>query len=210
MLSDRAERPSSNENASPMTEQVPTCHVHTSSNSYRSRLNCNYQQDSDPYSQAIKKYLNEDSDTYIPSEHILVEKRTELLSSIASAVQRLLKSGTEPNEKTNLVLTTTNEAEKAPEIQKALISDAFFNLCKRVYGAGTKQDLLKKTKRSWVLMKDFLRAMVAASVKHWIFDDEHEFLPVDTVSKTSSSELFIKEIARCRLPLRDSKDRHRH
>ena len=111
---------------------------------------------------AIREYLIRDQDAYVPGCEELAKRKSELIQLITRAVRRLFDARNHVY-KTNVLVSQ----ERTPLISEALSSRPFFELCKRVFGAGTTKTVYEKSLRTYVLLEDFVRSMLGAAVHDW-------------------------------------------
>ena len=130
-------------------------------------------------------YLLDDPQNYLPSKSHLETLKAEVMKEILFAVRNLLEA-------------TKTDYEKAPDLYASLSSIQFFNVCKRVYGIGRKQDLLNTAEdlllSSPVTLRDFLRAMIAAAVNEWVFDGQYGSLPTGLDDTSCVLTIYQSEI----------------
>ena len=136
---------------------------------------------------AVNNYLLENPEIYSPSPSLLENLKGVAMKEILFAIRDLLE-------------VTKTRNDKAPQLYACLSSSPFFDICKRVYGVGRKEDLRRTSEtillHSPVTMRDFLRAMVAAAVNEWVFDGRHEYLPSDLDKKTGVMATYESELAK--------------
>lgn len=138
----------------------------------------------------VNDYLLHSPDTYSPNPNLLESLKELTMREIQCAIRDLLE-------------TTKTEYNKVPQLYSSLSSFPFFDICKRVFNVGRRDDLSRTSwtqlSHSSVIMQDFLRAMVAAAVHEWVFLERHDFLPGDMDKKTDVPEIFERELASCEL-----------
>lgn len=136
---------------------------------------------------AVNEYLLDNPEIYVPSQSLLEHLRGVTMKEILFAVRDILEA-------------TKTEPDKAPQLYASLSSLPFFDICKRIYGVGRKEDLRRNSEgllsHSPVTMKDFLRTMVAAAVNEWVFDGRHESLPDDLETDSGVMAIYRGELAR--------------
>lgn len=91
------------------------------------------------------------------------------------------------------------DASRSPQLYTAVPETAFFNLCKRVYGAGTTSELLDKASnllmQSRLDIKTLLRSLLAAAVTEWALTGSLDSLGLTRGKVLESYEKVI--VARC-------------
>ena len=142
----------------------------------------------------IRDYLVDDPDGFVPNKKTLCDIKSMLLQQISGAVQGLLEEdGVEQAGMTSI--SASRNYEKVPQLYGLTSETQFFDICKRVYGAGTKDVLYAKASMSYVSMKNFLCSLLAAAVTDWVFDGRHESLPTSVDFKTGISRVYESQVA---------------
>lgn len=146
------------------------------------------------YHAQIRDYLVDDPDGFVPTKKTLCDIKSMLLQQISGAVQGLLEEdGVEQAGMTSI--SASRNYEKVPQLYGLTSETQFFDICKRVYGAGTKDALYAKASTSYVSMKNFLCSLLAAAVTDWVFDGRHESLPNSVDFKTGISRVYESQVA---------------
>ena len=142
----------------------------------------------------IRDYLVDDPDGFVPNKKTLCDIKSMLLQQISGAVQGLLEEdGVEQAGMASI--SASRNYEKVPQLYGLTSETQFFDICKRVYGAGTKDVLYAKASMSYVSMKNFLCSLLAAAVTDWVFDGRHESLPTSVDFKTGISRVYESQVA---------------
>jgi len=136
---------------------------------------------------AVNDYLLENPEIYSPSPSLLEMLKGTVMKEILFAIRDLLKA-------------SKTDIGTAPQLYSSLSSTEFFDICKRVYGVGCKEDLRRTSEtlllHSPVNITDFIRAMVAAAVNEWVFDGRHNPLPNDLGNEIGVSAIYESELAK--------------
>ena len=142
---------------------------------------------------AVNKYLFGNPETKSPSRSDLVRLQRATMEEIMFAIHHLLDS-------------TATEHEKVPEIYSSVSHLPFLAICKRIYGAGNREDLLRTSAEllvhSQVSVGDFLRATIGAAICEWVFEGCHYSSLNDLDSQKDVYAIFASELAKRGLPLR--------
>lgn len=144
----------------------------------------------------LRRYLMDDYNKYIPSSKSLEEYKFRLLDQIRGTMQDLLESA-ETSRDTDSRSYAAAIYERVPQLYVALGSKSFFDVCKRVYAAGTIQELHEKARKSFVSMQDLLCTLLAAAVDEWVLNGCHPELP-NLSHKPGISMAFEEQIAQGR------------
>ena len=135
---------------------------------------------------AVNNYLLENPEKYSPSPSLLQNLKETAMKEIQLAIRNLLEA-------------TKTEHDKIPELYPSLSSAQFFDICKRVYGMGRKDDLRRTSEallsQNPISIRSFLRTIIAASVNEWVFEGRHDSLPQDIDNKAGPSALYESELA---------------
>ena len=142
---------------------------------------------------AIGKYLETNPERFLPCPGDLEKAKNELMERIDTAV-------------CSLVETNQEHLCMIPQIYAALSSVAFEDICKRVYGASSRNEILKKHNglqlRSAFTLNEFLCAIIAAAIHDWVFEGRHAPLPFAYTGKTEWQSIFEEVVSkgRCFFP----------
>ena len=156
---------------------------------------------------AIQEYLVDDPELYVPSSSALDRFKDTAICHIDCAVRSFLEA-VGPNQGTCSESYSATNYEKTPNLYGVLSSPSFFDICKRVYGASTVESLYEKSLQSYVSMKDFLSALLAASITDWVFDGRHDSLPRKLTCKTEISRVYEGQVALRMRPIPYQKNIH--
>ena len=143
---------------------------------------------------SIRKYLINDPELFEPSVEHLRNRMTNLLFNIENAVKGLFEASCRPEDDSTDTHAALNH-EKQPKISAALGEQPFFDLCKRLFGALTRASVYDNAIKTYVLLADFLKAMLAAAISDWVFNGLYPCLSGDILHKTKASLIFEDRIA---------------
>ena len=139
---------------------------------------------------AVNAYLLDNPESYRPSQSFLEDLKETIMKEIFMAVRDLLEG-------------TNTICSKTPQLYLASSSLPFLEICKRIYGVGSQEELWRTSGTlltfSPDVLSDFLRAIIAAAVNDWVLIGRHDFLPNDIHNHTGMLAIFMSEIAKGRL-----------
>ena len=133
---------------------------------------------------AVREYLVQDAESFIPSQKDLLEQRFLIMDQIHSLVCTLGESGRPTDARPSQNLATTRY-DGTPRFYEALAQRDFSDLCMHIYGITTEHELWDKITGSKVCLKVFLNAFLAVAATVWIFCERHISVPELLALKTS-------------------------
>ena len=88
-----------------------------------------------------------------------------------------------------------------PQMNPSLCSGHFVDLYKRLYGVGTRDELLRRSfelqLQSNLGIKDFLRAMIGAAVTEWVLNGSDGLSSADLEHKPDFQSMYRYTVANC-------------
>ena len=133
---------------------------------------------------AVREYLVQDAESFIPSQKDLSEQKFLIMDQIHSLIFTLGESSRPPCASPSQHLATTRY-DGTPRFYEALAQRDFSDLCMHIYGITTEDELWDKMTGSKVCLKDFLNAFLAVAVTQWVFCESHISVPQLLALKTS-------------------------
>ena len=171
--------------ASPLSDLASTRNPHAS------QAHGVSSQESDRF-MAIRNYLGKDPEQYESSTKSLNKRKLELMNRISSTVFRLLGRYDEAElMKTEASLMVKLKAN--PKISSALRGTTFLELCMRLFGAGSREEVQERAIRTALSLEQFLRAIIAAAISDWVLDEGR----VDVCHQLHSKPEVSQHYERC-------------
>lgn len=121
---------------------------------------------------------------YLASVSVIEDLGKAIIKDIEDAVRNLLHSA----------YTPTNKIAQLGTSLSVEFSKSLNDLCCVVYGAATKEDLVKclsgRSCHSQLDLEEFLRAAVAAAVYEWVLQEQHRPLPGDLFEMSGIASIY--------------------
>ena len=141
---------------------------------------------------AINEYLLNDPNRYFPSANHLQRLTSTLTQQINSAVKGIFTAA-EASQVRPSSRDPVRCIERIPDLYGITSCEPFFHICKRVYGAGTVEELDNKIGRLFVTIQNLLRSLLATAIDDWVLNNGHSPLP-DLGTKTDISLVYENEL----------------
>ena len=133
---------------------------------------------------AVREYLVQDAEAFIPSQKDVLDQRLLIMDQICSLVSILGESSRPTHAYTSQHLATTRY-DGTPRFYEALAQPDFSDLCMHIFGITTEVELWDKMTGSKICLKVFLNALLAIAVTVWVFCERHISVQQQLALKTS-------------------------
>ena len=125
---------------------------------------------------AVREYLVQDAEAFIPSQKDLLEQRDLIIDQIYSLVS-ILGESSEPTYAYPSQHLAGTRYDGTPRFYEALAQPDFSDLCMHIFGITTEVELWDKMTGSKICLKVFLNAFLAVAVTVWVFCERHISVP---------------------------------
>ena len=133
---------------------------------------------------AVREYLVQDAEAFIPSQKHLLEQR-DLIMDQTHSLACTLGETSRPTYADPSQHHATTRYDGTPRFYEALAQRDFSDLCMHIYGITTQDELWDKMTGSKVCLKVFLNAFLAVAITVWVFCERHISVPQILALKTS-------------------------
>lgn len=152
--------------------------------------------------EAIERYMLDDPQSFVPNVKVFEQLSSEMADQITRGVRSILRNPTayrsiidDTDDTDELQQWSANDYDKPPQLCTSLNSKSFLEICQKIFGGQSIDEVYKKSARSTMRIEDFLVAFVGATIFDWILQGRHRPLPPGLREPNGSSpfETEIRE-----------------
>lgn len=149
---------------------------------------------------SIERYMLDDPQSFVPNAKTFEQLSSEITDQVSRGVRSILRRATacrgvvdDTDDTDELQQFSANDYDKPPRLGRSLDSASFLEVCRKIFGGQTIDEVYKNSSKSAIRMEDFLIAFVGATIYDWVLESRHRPLPVP-LKDSSKLSLYEKEI----------------